>query len=92
MQKLRGALLIQRCAATLRAGVFYFDLELLDQYWGENPTYHHTAPISTAYGLREALRLALQSLVDDGTYAKLMEKYDLGDFAVTEAGVNNGGK
>jgi len=40
--------------------VFYFDLELLDRYWGEKPTYHHTAPISTAYGLREALRLALE--------------------------------
>ncbi len=40
--------------------VFYFDLELLGQYWGDRPSYHHTAPISTAYGLREALRLALE--------------------------------
>jgi alanine-glyoxylate transaminase/serine-glyoxylate transaminase/serine-pyruvate transaminase len=39
--------------------VFYFDLELLHRYWGDRPVYHHTAPISTAYGLREALRLAL---------------------------------
>jgi len=40
--------------------VFYFDLELLGRYWSDAPTYHHTAPISTAYGLREALRLALE--------------------------------
>lgn len=40
--------------------VFYLDLELLDKYWGEAPAYHHTAPISTAYALREALRLALE--------------------------------
>jgi alanine-glyoxylate transaminase/serine-glyoxylate transaminase/serine-pyruvate transaminase len=40
--------------------VFYFDLELLRQYWSDRPSYHHTAPISTAYGLREALRLALE--------------------------------
>jgi len=40
--------------------VFYFDLELLGKYWGDHPSYHHTAPISTAFGLREALRLALE--------------------------------
>jgi alanine-glyoxylate transaminase/serine-glyoxylate transaminase/serine-pyruvate transaminase len=40
--------------------VFYFDLALLDRYWGDQPVYHHTAPISTAYALREALRLALE--------------------------------
>jgi alanine-glyoxylate transaminase/serine-glyoxylate transaminase/serine-pyruvate transaminase len=36
---------------------FYFDLRLLTTYWGEKPAYHHTAPISTAFALREALRL-----------------------------------
>ncbi|HLE23892.1 MAG TPA: alanine--glyoxylate aminotransferase family protein [Anaerolineales bacterium] len=40
--------------------VFYFDLELLGKYWSDRPSYHHTAPISSAYGLREALRLALE--------------------------------
>ena len=40
--------------------VFYFDLALLDKYWGDQPAYHHTAPISTAYALREALRLAFE--------------------------------
>ena len=36
---------------------FYLDLSLLRRYWGEQPVYHHTAPISTVYALREALRL-----------------------------------
>jgi alanine-glyoxylate transaminase/serine-glyoxylate transaminase/serine-pyruvate transaminase len=37
--------------------VFYLDLNLLDRYWSDKPVYHHTAPISTMYALREALRL-----------------------------------
>ena len=30
------------------------------QYWGEERVYHHTAPISMNYALREALRLVLE--------------------------------
>ncbi len=37
--------------------VFYLDLDLLARYWSDEPAYHHTAPISTMYALREALRL-----------------------------------
>ncbi len=37
--------------------VFYLDLEALHRYWGEPHAYHHTSPIQTFYGLREALRL-----------------------------------
>ncbi len=37
--------------------VFYLDLNLLDRYWSSSPAYHHTAPISTMYALREALRM-----------------------------------
>lgn len=36
---------------------WYLDLTLLSQYWGEERVYHHTAPITANYGLREALRL-----------------------------------
>lgn len=37
---------------------WYFDLSLIADYWTEhNRAYHHTAPISMLYGLREALRL-----------------------------------
>jgi alanine-glyoxylate transaminase/serine-glyoxylate transaminase/serine-pyruvate transaminase len=37
---------------------WYFDLALVSEYWTEGTrAYHHTAPISMSYGLREALRL-----------------------------------
>ena len=36
---------------------FYLDLTLLAKYWSDAPAYHHTAPISLAYALRESLRL-----------------------------------
>ncbi|MFQ5777835.1 MAG: pyridoxal-phosphate-dependent aminotransferase family protein, partial [Terriglobia bacterium] len=36
---------------------WYFDLSYIMQYWGSERTYHHTAPISMVYALREALRL-----------------------------------
>ncbi|MET0515614.1 MAG: alanine--glyoxylate aminotransferase family protein [Nitrospiraceae bacterium] len=37
---------------------WYFDLALVSEYWTEGTrVYHHTAPISMLYGLREALRL-----------------------------------
>ncbi|MBI4467672.1 MAG: alanine--glyoxylate aminotransferase family protein, partial [Acidobacteria bacterium] len=36
---------------------WYFDLTTIMKYWGHERTYHHTAPISMVYALREALRL-----------------------------------
>jgi alanine-glyoxylate transaminase/serine-glyoxylate transaminase/serine-pyruvate transaminase len=39
---------------------WYFDLTTTMNYWGKERTYHHTAPISLIYGLREALRLVLE--------------------------------
>jgi alanine-glyoxylate transaminase/serine-glyoxylate transaminase/serine-pyruvate transaminase len=39
---------------------WYFDLSLLEKYWGKERTYHHTAPISMNFALREALRVVLE--------------------------------
>jgi alanine-glyoxylate transaminase/serine-glyoxylate transaminase/serine-pyruvate transaminase len=39
---------------------WYLDMSLLRKYWGNERTYHHTAPISLYYGLREALRLVAE--------------------------------
>jgi alanine-glyoxylate transaminase/serine-glyoxylate transaminase/serine-pyruvate transaminase len=39
---------------------WYLDMTLLRRYWGEERMYHHTAPISMAYAIREALRLVLE--------------------------------
>ncbi|PYV85674.1 MAG: alanine--glyoxylate aminotransferase [Acidobacteria bacterium] len=36
---------------------WYLDLTMVEKYWGDERTYHHTAPISMNYALREALRI-----------------------------------
>src|ERR671936_436977 len=36
---------------------WYLDLTMVQRYWGEERFYHHTAPITMIYALREALRL-----------------------------------
>jgi alanine-glyoxylate transaminase/serine-glyoxylate transaminase/serine-pyruvate transaminase len=38
-------------------GNWYLDLTIVGKYWGQERTYHHTAPISMNYALREGLRL-----------------------------------
>ncbi len=45
---------------------WYLDLSLLADYWGEERAYHHTAPITNVYALREALRIA----ADEGIRAR----------------------
>ncbi|HKP86082.1 MAG TPA: alanine--glyoxylate aminotransferase family protein [Blastocatellia bacterium] len=36
---------------------WYLDITMVEKYWGNDRTYHHTAPISMNYALREALRI-----------------------------------
>jgi alanine-glyoxylate transaminase / serine-glyoxylate transaminase / serine-pyruvate transaminase len=43
---------------------WYLDMLLLGKYWGEERVYHHTAPISLYYGLREALRLVAEEGIE----------------------------
>ena len=45
-------------ARNTKVASWYFDLSLLSTYWGADRVYHHTAPISMVYALREALRIA----------------------------------
>ena len=45
---------------------WYLDITLVEHYWGDERTYHHTAPISMNYALREALRL----IHDEGLAAR----------------------
>jgi len=39
---------------------WYLDLSLLEGYWGDDRSYHHTAPITNVYALREALQLVAE--------------------------------
>lgn len=43
-----------------RVANWYLDLKGLSRYWEPPHSYHHTAPISTHYALREGLRLVLE--------------------------------
>lgn len=43
---------------------WYLDLSMLEKYWGAERVYHHTAPISMNYALREALRLVCEEGLD----------------------------
>jgi alanine-glyoxylate transaminase/serine-glyoxylate transaminase/serine-pyruvate transaminase len=47
---------------------WYLDLTLVEKYWGDARTYHHTAPVSMNYALREALRL----VVEEGLEARFV--------------------
>jgi alanine-glyoxylate transaminase / serine-glyoxylate transaminase / serine-pyruvate transaminase len=39
---------------------WYLDLTSIQSYWGGDRAYHHTAPITMVYALREGLRLVLE--------------------------------
>jgi alanine-glyoxylate transaminase/serine-glyoxylate transaminase/serine-pyruvate transaminase len=44
---------------------WYLDLEGVWEYWDDEPSYHHTGPVSTTYALREALRLVAEEGVEN---------------------------
>lgn len=44
--------------------VWYFDLKLLSEYYGAQHRYHHTAPVSSFYALREGLATILDEGVE----------------------------
>jgi alanine-glyoxylate transaminase / serine-glyoxylate transaminase / serine-pyruvate transaminase len=44
-------------ARTGKVPNWYLDVSLLNQYWGSDRVYHHTAPVNMNFGMREALRL-----------------------------------
>lgn len=39
---------------------WYFDLAMIERYWGPDRLYHHTAPISMNYAIYEALRIVVE--------------------------------
>lgn len=44
---------------------WYLDLSLLEGYWGDERAYHHTAPITNVYSIREALRLVAEEGIEE---------------------------
>jgi len=52
MKKLRGR--------KTKPQSWYLDVSMLEKYWGQERVYHHTAPITMNYALRESLRLVIE--------------------------------
>ena len=44
---------------------WYLDLTMIQRYWGSDRFYHHTAPISMNYALREALALVAEEGLEE---------------------------
>jgi alanine-glyoxylate transaminase/serine-glyoxylate transaminase/serine-pyruvate transaminase len=44
---------------------WYLDLTLIEKYWGDERTYHHTAPISSVYSLYEGLRIIAEEGIEN---------------------------
>ena len=44
---------------------WYLDLTMIESYWGSERTYHHTAPISMNFAIREALRLVQEEGLEE---------------------------
>lgn len=57
---------------------------------GYNPVYTGIGVLKKDAELSKALQAALQAIVADGTYGTILEKYDLSDYRVKEAGLNLG--
>ena len=54
---------------------FYLDLIKLEKYWGDERIYHHTAPASMLYALREGLRIVFE----EGLEPRFQRHQNLGD-------------
>jgi alanine-glyoxylate transaminase/serine-glyoxylate transaminase/serine-pyruvate transaminase len=60
---------------------WYFDLAMIERYWGPDRVYHHTAPISMNYAIYEALRM----VVEEGLEARF--KRHRANSAALKAGI-----
>lgn len=44
---------------------WYLDMTMIERYWGGDRFYHHTAPISMNYALREALQIVIEEGLEE---------------------------
>jgi alanine-glyoxylate transaminase / serine-glyoxylate transaminase / serine-pyruvate transaminase len=61
---------------------WYFDLGMIERYWGAERLYHHTAPITMNYALYEALRM----VVEEGLETRFQRHRD--NAAALQAGLS----
>lgn len=51
---------------------WYLDLSMIQNYWNDERFYHHTAPITMVYSLREALRIIVEEGLEN-VYARHLQ-------------------
>lgn len=61
----KAAAVIQKRQAKVQS--WYQDLSMIASYWGKERVYHHTAPISSIFALREGLRV----IYEEGLEARI---------------------
>src|SRR6266851_267706 len=64
---------------------WYLDMTMVMRYWAEERFYHHTAPITMIYALREALRLVLEEGLET-RWARHPRKRLLAEFGIEIGG------
>jgi polar amino acid transport system substrate-binding protein len=57
---------------------------------GYNPLYTGIGILKKNADLANALNLAMEAVIADGTYQSILAKYDLTDFGIDAAGINLG--
>lgn len=57
---------------------------------GYNPVYTGIGVLKKDAELSNAMLLAMEAVIADGTYAEILAKYDLSDYAIETAGMNLG--
>lgn len=55
---------------------WYLDVSMLSSYWGEDRVYHHTAPITMLYALRESLKIVVEEGLD-ARFARHLANHEL---------------
>ena len=59
---------------------WYLDLSMIRKYWGSERVYHHTAPISMIYALREGLKIIMEEGLDN----RYKRHQEVGDYLIDE--------
>ena len=65
---------------------WYLDMSMVHKYWGEERTYHHTAPVNALYGFHEGLRLVLAEGLE-ARWARHRANHELLVAGLTEMGL-----
>ncbi|MGN6575696.1 MAG: ABC transporter substrate-binding protein [Nocardioides sp.] len=70
-------------------------LEIATDSNGDPVKVDDPAPVGIAFAkddteLRDAVKMALQATIDDGTYAQILKKYNMQDTAIDQARLNEG--